>query len=103
MNDIWLIRESRDQPLEEDRQLYIYNPHLLPLRNLSSAILEKLLPNKVVGSRSRMTEAITTKYTYLALYRVTTFSSCLGPKVQNGLRNAPKYGIQNYLGISFVP
>jgi hypothetical protein len=98
------IRKGRDEPEEEDRHLYVYNPDLLPIRDLSYELLEQLLPKKVIegATESSIVEAIAKKYTYLALYRVSNFSGCLGAKMQNGKRNPPAYGIQNYLGIAFV-
>jgi hypothetical protein len=104
VNTMTAIRKGRDEPEEEDRPLYVYNPALLSIRDLSYELLEQLLPKEVIegATASSIVEVIAKKYTYLALYRVSNFSGCLGAKMRNGKRNGPAYGIQNYLGIAFV-
>ena len=104
VNEIKAVRRDRDEPKEEDRKLYVYNPDLLPLRDLSHELLQQLLPRKVIegATESSIIETIATKYTYLALYRVSNFSGCLGARMQNGRKNPPTHGLQNYLGIAFV-
>ena len=43
LDNVVAIRQSRDEPVEDDRQLYVFNPNVIPLRDLSPDLLRKVI------------------------------------------------------------